>query len=94
MWNTSSSSITWYSQRNGTTIASGSIGPFTSQTNPQTSDFTTSGLSEGTTYNFTLYVNGVLVSTTSGTTGTTPPPTQTWYCRQWDAGGVIITIYK
>lgn len=93
MWNTSTSSITWYAQRSGTTIASGSIGPFTSQSSPQTSDFTASGLAEGTTYTFNLFVLGNLVSTTSATTGTTPPPTQTWYCRQWNASGGIIANY-
>lgn len=81
MWNTSSSSISWYCQRSGTTVASGSIGPFTNQSSPQNSDFTASGLAEGTTYTFNLYILGNLVSTTSGTTGTTPPPTQTWYCK-------------
>lgn len=93
MWNTSSSSITWYAQRGSTTIASGSVAPFTQQANPQIEDFTSSGLAEGTTYTFTLYVNGILASTTSGTTGTTPPPTQTWYCRQWNAAGGIIANY-
>lgn len=89
MWNTSSSSIAWYAQRGSTTIASGSIAPFTQQSNPQTQEFTSSGLSEGTTYTFYLYVLGTLVSTTSATTGTTPPPTQTWYCRTWNANGQV-----
>lgn len=93
MWNTSSSSITWYAQRGTTTIASGSIAPFTQQTNPQVEEFTSGGLAEGTTYTFNLYVLGNLVSTTSATTGTTPPPTQTWYCRQWNASGGIIANY-
>jgi hypothetical protein len=94
MWNTSSFSTTWYCQRNGVTIASGSIAPFVQQSNPTVNNFTTSGLSEGTSYSFTLYVNGTLVSSTTGTTGTTPPPvSQTWYCRQWNASGGIITTY-
>jgi hypothetical protein len=94
MWNTSSFSTTWYCQRNGVTIASGSIAPFVQQSNPTVNNFTTSGLSEGTSYSFTLYVNGTLVSSTTGTTGTTPPPvSQTWYCRQWNASGGIIATY-
>ncbi len=93
MWNTSSSSITWYVQRSGSTVASGSIGPFTYESNPSTQEFTVSGLSEGTTYTFYLYVNGVLASTTSGTTGTTPPPTQTWYCRSYNASGQILSQF-
>jgi len=90
MWNTSSFSTTWYCQRNSVTIASGSIAPFTQQSNPLVQNFTASGLSEGTSYSFTLYVNGTLVSSTTGTTGTTPPPVpETWYCRTWDPFGQI-----
>jgi len=95
MWNNSSFSTTWYCQRNGTTIASGSLPPFTQQSSPYTTSFTTSGLSEGTSYSFTLYVNGTLVSSTTGTTGTTPPPvSQTWYCRTWNANGQIISTFN
>lgn len=93
MWNMSSSSITWYVQRSGSTVASGSIGPFTSELNPQTQEFTAGGLSESTTYTFSLYVNGILASTTSGTTGTTPPPTQTWYCRTFNSNGQVTSSY-
>lgn len=93
MWNTSSSSITWYAQRSGSTVASGSIGPFIYETNPSTQEFTNSGLSEGTTYTFYLYVNGTLASTASGTTGTTPPPTQTWYCRTYNGSGQILSQF-
>lgn len=90
MWNTSSFSTTWYCQRNGTTIASGGLPPLTQQSSPYTTSFSTSGLSEGTTYSFSLYVNGTLVSSTTGTTGTTPPPvSQTWYCRTWNANGQV-----
>jgi hypothetical protein len=94
MWNTSSFSTTWYCQRNGTTIASGGIPPLVQQASPYTTSFTASGLAEGTSYSFSLYVNGSLVSSTTGTTGTTPPPvSQTWYCRQWNASGGIIANY-
>jgi hypothetical protein len=94
MWNTSSFSTTWYCQRNGTTIASGGIPPLVQQSSPYTTSFTASGLAEGTSYSFSLYVNGSLVSSTTGTTGTTPPPvSETWYCRQWNASGGIIATY-
>ena len=94
MWNTTSFSTTWYAQRNGVTIASGSVPSLTEQASPLTTSFTASGLSEGTSYSFTLYVNGTLVSSTTGTTGTTPPPvSETWYCRQWNASGGIIATY-
>jgi hypothetical protein len=90
MWNTSSFSTTWYCQRNGVTIASGGLSPFVQQSSPTVNNFTASGLAEGTSYSFTLYVNGTLVSSTTGTTGTTPPPvSQTWYCRTWNANGQV-----
>jgi hypothetical protein len=90
MWNTSSFSGTWYCQRNGTTIASGGLPPLTQQSSPYATSFTASGLAEGTSYSFSLYVNGSLVSSTTGTTGTTPPPvSQTWYCRTWNANGQV-----
>jgi hypothetical protein len=90
MWNTTSFSTTWYAQRNGVTIASGSVPPFTQQASPLTTSFTASGLAEGTSYSFGLYVNGGLVSSTTGTTGTTPPPvSQTWYCRTWNSSAQV-----
>jgi hypothetical protein len=90
MWNNSSFSTTWYCQRNGVTIASGGLSPFVQQSSPTVNNFTASGLAEGTSYSFTLYVNGTLVSSTTGTTGTTPPPvSQTWYCRTWNSNGQI-----
>jgi hypothetical protein len=90
IWNTSSFSTTWYCQRNGVTIASGSVPPFTQQSSPLITSFTASGLAEGTSYSFGLYVNGGLVSSTTGTTGTTPPPvSETWYCRTWNAFGQV-----
>lgn len=95
MWNTSSSSITYYITKDGsTTVDSGSISPFTSQASPQVNEVNITGLSEGTTYTFRLYVLGNLVSTTTGTTGVTPPPvSQTWYCRTYNSNGGIIASF-
>lgn len=88
MWNTTSSSIAWYANTDGeSTISSGFVGPFISQSSPQTNTFTASGLSSSTTYDFKLYVNGVLVSTASATTGSPPPPPATWYCTTRYANG-------
>jgi hypothetical protein len=94
MWNTSSFSTTWYAQRNGVTIASGGLSPFVQQSSPVVNSFTAGGLAEGTSYSFTLYVNGTLVSSTTGTTGTTPPPvSQTWYCTSWNAFGQVTSQF-
>jgi hypothetical protein len=95
MWNTSSSSITYYIQRDGgQVINSGSIAPFTSQSNPVTQEASVTGLPSATTVTFYLYVNGLLVSTTSGTTGSAPPPvSQTWYCRTYNSNGGVVSQY-
>jgi hypothetical protein len=93
-WNTTTSSVAYYVSAGPTTVYSSATSPATSQSNPQVTNQTISGLSSGTTFTFNLYILGNLVSTTSATTGTTPPPvSQTWYCRRYnEMGGVIASF--
>jgi hypothetical protein len=39
-------------------------------------------------------VGGQLVSSTTGTTGSTPPPVpQTWYCRTYNSNGGVVSSF-
>lgn len=93
-WNTNGYSTPFYVSAGPTTVISGSIPPVTPQTAPYETTQTVSGLTSGTTFTFSLYINGTLFSTTTATTGTTPPPvSQTWYCRRYNEVGNVISSF-
>lgn len=94
MWNPSTFSTAWYCTINGSSFASGGIGPQIQQSNPLVQTFTASNLSSSTSYSFSLYIGGQLVSSTTGTTGSAPPPVpQTWYCRTYNANGGVVASF-
>jgi hypothetical protein len=94
IWNPSTFSTAWYCTINGSSFASGGMPPQVQQSNPLVTSFTASGLSASTSYSFSLYVGGQLVSSTTGTTGSTPPPvSETWYCRTFNSNGQSTSTY-